>query len=334
MGRIILDCKHGLMMPEPCRAKGNVEVKLWQSRTAAADELDFYRHVWPVRAMTDQPQTYPTDRETLDREYSPSRLVDSLDDYLADYAGRSLAARKQLASSSKIGLKYGPYDRHRLDYFATSRADAPLVVFLHGGFWSALDESSFSFPAPAFLDAGINYASVTYRLAPEASLTEIVTDAQMAVQWLQSQAGALGFEPNQILIVGHSAGAHLAAMMLTTEARIKGALLISGVYDLEPMRRSYVNDTVRVDAKEALTNSPNAIPPVADSAVHIAVGYIETYEFKRQSALLLDAWKGDLPYCKLAEYEGRDHFNILFDLADPSSSLFGEALNLVNRNAP
>lgn len=283
--------------------------------------------------MIELHKSYPTDQETLDREYSPSHLVDSLDDYLAAYAQRSAIARDQLSGRSEIGLKYGPDARHRLDYFRTGRTNAPLVVFFHGGFWSALDESSFSFPAPAFLDAGVNYASVTYRLAPDASLTDIVGDARLAFVWLQAHATDLGFNPEKILVAGHSAGAHLAGMVMTAECDLKGALLISGVYDLEPVCMSYVNDTVHMQAEEAAANSPHFKLPVAACATHIAVGSNETNEFKRQSALLHTAWERSLPRCTSREYEGRDHFDIVFDLTDPSSTLFGEALNLVNKHA-
>lgn len=275
----------------------------------------------------------------LDREYSPSTLVDSLDDYLAAYAQKSAAARDQLSGRSKLGLKYGTDARHRLDYFRADAVDAPLVMFFHGGFWSALDESSFSFSAPAFLDAGMNYASVTYRLAPDASLSDIVSDAHLALTWLRAQATELGFNPDKIILVGHSAGAHLAAMLMagemlmTSDRAPMAALLISGVYDLEPVRRSYVNDTVHMDDAEARANSPAFVLPAAACAIHIAVGAVETNEFKRQSRLLHDSWNQQLAGCTLAEYAGRDHFDILFDLADPSSTLFGETLNLLKDDA-
>lgn len=283
--------------------------------------------------MDDQLKPYPTDREILDREYSPSHLVDSLDDYLTEYAERSVEARKRLTNSAKIGFKYGPDARHRLDYFSTRNVGAPLVVFLHGGFWSALDESSFSFPAPAFNAAGINFASVTYRLAPDANLTEIVADAERALRWLCSEAQQLGFDPKRIIVAGHSAGAHLAAMLIVSEPALKGALLLSGVYDLEPVRLSYVNSTVHMDAEEAMANSPSLRQPNAGCAVHIVVGFNETNEFKRQSALLFESWRGHLSSCTSSIYDGLNHFDILFDLADPSSKLFGEALKLVNQNA-
>ncbi len=279
-------------------------------------------------------QSYPKDQETLDRDYSPSLLVESLDDYLAAYAQRSVAARALLSGRSKIGLKYGKDPRHRLDYFRADVEGAPLVVFFHGGFWSALDESSFSFPAPAFLDAGVNYASVTYRLAPDATLTDIVGDAHLALAWLRAQATELGFDPDKIILAGHSAGAHLAAMLMTGDSAPMAALLISGVYDLEPVRLSYVNDTVHMDDAEARANSPALVLPTAACAIHIAVGADETSEFKRQSHLLQDGWNQQLACGSLAEYAGRDHFDIVFDLADPSSTLFNETLNLLKGAAP
>ena len=300
------------------RPENTVDFQGWLCGTVSMKQPDLAS---PVHMMS---------QAELDRQYSPSRLVDSLDDYLEDYAKRSVAAREQLAGTTKIGLKYGPDARHRLDYFPVGRAGAPLMVFFHGGFWSALDESSFSFPASAFLGAGVNYASVSYRLAPLARLTEIVADARQAIGWLRSQAHNLGFDPTQIIVAGHSAGAHLAAMLMAAgDAPFKGALLVSGVYDLEPVRLSYVNDIVRMDAAEAKANSPFFQQPVGRFATHIAVGSDETNEFKRQSALLRDSWREQLPSCTMTEYAGRDHFDILFDLADPSSTLFAETLNLL-----
>ncbi len=268
-------------------------------------------------------------RTELDREYSPSLLVDSLDDYLAAYALRSAAACTQLSGRSKTGLKYGPDPRHRLDYFRTDRVGAPLVVFFHGGFWSALDEGSFSFPAPAFLDAGVNYASATYRLAPLATLTDIVSDAHLALAWMRAQATELGFDPDKIILAGHSAGAHLTAMLMIGDSAPMAALLISGVYDLEPVRLSYVNDTVCMDEAEARANSPAFGSPAPAAAIHIVVGANETNEFKRQSHLLRDSWCPQVAACTMAEYAERNHFDILFDLADRSSTLFGETLNLL-----
>lgn len=289
--------------------------------------LDFASLMWPAGTMRQQPTPYPTDRPTLDREYSPSHLVDSLDRYLDAYARRSEAARGWLRP---IALQYGPHHRQRLDYFAAEGQGLPLVVFIHGGFWCALDERSFSFPATGLLKAGVNYAAVTYRLAPEASISEITADAGLALQWLRANAAGLGFDPSRLVLVGHSAGAHLAAMIManTRMPVLAGAVLISGVYDLAPIRRSYVNDSVGITEREIELCSPAGLTPKHRCNTAVVVGDIETGEFKRQSRLLVDCWREFLPSCSFGIIEDRNHFDILFDLAESKSTLFNQVLTL------
>lgn len=281
--------------------------------------------------MADAELSFPTDRHSLDREYSPSSLVDSLDFYLDAYASRSAETRALLADVFRLALKYGPHPRHRLDFFSCGVKGAPLVVFIHGGFWCELDQSSFSFPANEVTNSGVHFVSVTYRLAPEASLSSIVADIENALRWLCDNAAGMGFDKERIVLVGHSAGAHLAAMMLAsaTAPPIAAAMLISGVYDLAPVKKSYVNDTVRITDEEVMRCSPLKRRPVQSCPVDIAVGETETDEFKRQSSEFFRAWGHQLPGSGLQELEGRNHFDILFDLARPTSDLFMRLQNLV-----
>lgn len=281
--------------------------------------------------MTDAELPFPTDRHLLDREYSPSSLVDSLDFYLDAYASRSAETRALLADVSRLALKYGSHTRQRLDFFSCGVNGAPLVIFIHGGFWSELDQSSFSFPASEVINSGGHFASVTYRLAPETSLSSIVADVENALLWLCDNADTLGFDKERIVLVGHSAGAHLAAMMLAsaTARPIAAAMLISGVYDLAPVQKSYVNDTARITDEEVMLCSPLKLRPVQSCPVDVIVGEVETGEFKRQSSEFFRAWGHQLPGSCLQELEGRNHFDILFDLARPTSDLFIRLQNLV-----
>lgn len=320
------------MMPEPCQVRGNIWVILWQASAGIADALDFWLHVWPVSAMTDQQNTYPADQDALDREYSPSRLVDNMQRYLDDYSACSIHLPGDVTARAQLGLAYGPHERHTLDYFPYRPRSfseyvgerAPLVVFIHGGFWAALDGSRFRFPATELNSETINYASLTYRLVPGVSVTEIVADVRRAVRWLVDNAGELGFDPERIVLVGHSAGAHLAAMTMTDKdaPKFAGAIFLSGVFDLEPVRRSYVNDNAKMDAAEAKANSPALLAPEVACPVHIYVGDNETSEFKRQSRLLFDAWRQKVPACTFSVLGNRNHFNIVFDLTLPSARLF------------
>lgn len=281
--------------------------------------------------MADAELSFPTDRHSLDREYSPSTLVDSLDFYLDAYASKSAETRALLADGSDIALKYGPHPRHLLDFFSCGVKGAPLAVFVHGGFWCELDQSSFSFPANEVINSGAHFASITYRLAPEASLSSIVVDVENALRWLCDNADTLGFDKERIVLVGHSAGAHLAAMMLAsaTAPPIAAAMLISGVYDLAPVQKSYVNDTVRILDEEVMRCSPLKLRPAQFCPVDVIVGGIETDEFKRQSSEFFGVWGHQLTDCDFQVLAERNHFDILFDLARPTADLFIRLQNLL-----
>lgn len=310
-------------MPELCRSRGIVAVKLWQARP-----VDFPLVLWLVGKMTGN-TSYPVDQDLLDAEYSPSRLVDNLQSYLDAYTSRSAALPVATMKDAKLGLKYGGDPRQCLDYFpAKTGKKSPLVVFIHGGFWSALDGSQFRFPAPCFNDAGVNYATLTYRLAPDAAIGDIVSDVRTAIRWLFDNAAALGFDPEQITLVGHSAGAHLAAMVMAdpNAPQLSGALFIGGVFDLEPVQKSYVNDNALMSLDDAKALSPVSHAPKMTCPSHLYVGDNETSEFKRQSELMFDAWR---PECCGSTFQivgQRNHFDILFDLAEPGSRLFVRAL--------
>ncbi len=282
---------------------------------------------------------YPTDQETLDAEYSPSRLVESLQDYLDEYAARSAQTPAEVLENAKLSLKYGPHERQFLDFYPAKsgpmgrQEPRPIIIFIHGGFWSALDGTQFRFPAFCLNEAGVHYTALTYRLAPHATITEIVDDARTAVRWLIGKSSSLDIDPDHIILVGHSAGAHLAAMVMTDESapQLSGVVLLSGVYDLGPVQKSYVNADAKMSEAEARALSPNLQRPKTQCPVHLYVGDIETDEFKRQSELLYEAWK---PYCSemtLQVAGATDHFDILFALQIPGSNLFLRLLECAGR---
>lgn len=279
--------------------------------------------------MTDS-APYPTDQETLDAEYSPSRLVDSLQTYIDEYASASAQLPQSALTSAKLGLKYGTHARQLIDFFPAKNADKdnhnpkPLVIFIHGGFWSALDGAHFRFPANSVNAEDVHYASLTYRLAPEVSISEIVDDARAAVRWLLDNASDLGIDTDRIALIGHSAGAHLAAMVMTDRNAppLNGVVLISGVFHLEPVQKSYVNKDAMMSEADARALSPCLHIPIVRCPVHLIVGDIETAEFKRQSELMFKAWKPDCPNMTLQIAGERDHFNIVSDLMQPQSKTF------------
>ncbi|MDX1403433.1 MAG: alpha/beta hydrolase [Woeseiaceae bacterium] len=276
------------------------------------------------------------DQESLDREYSPSSLIDNRDVYLEQYANLSKAARDRDPRACTLDLQYGESAEETLDLFMPEKRDgAPLHVFVHGGFWHLLSKNESSFAAPMFQDRGSYFAALNYTLAPNKSLTGIVEETRLALSWLYRNADHWGYDRERIFLSGHSAGAHLAMMMLVTDWQafglpqelVKGVCAIGGVFDLEPVRLCYVNDIVGMDEDEAKRMSPVRHEIVNRCPVIFAYGDNETNEFKRQSndyaRQLTDA---GLTIC-CREIPDRNHFDIMLDLSNDQTWLSGEVLS-------
>lgn len=275
------------------------------------------------------------DQAELDREYSPSSLVDNRDVYLEQYAKLSKAAREsaERAGSCILDLCYGPGQEETLDLFLPA-GPGPLHMFIHGGFWQLLSKDESSFPAPMFQAQGSYFATLNYTLAPRQTLTRIVEETRRSISWLYQNAEQWGFDRNRIYLSGHSAGAHLAMMMLTTdwetfglpETLVKGVCAVGGVYDLEPVRLSYVNDVVGMDADEAKWMSPILHDIRNPCPVIFAYGDNETDEFKRQT----DEYAEKLKQASIAvtnrEIVNRNHFDVILDLASESTWLSKKVL--------
>jgi arylformamidase len=272
------------------------------------------------------------DQDALDREYSPSSCIDDLDVYLDEYARTSKAAKSDALKGNACDAdqRYGPGAEETLDLFLPAeRGSAPLHVFIHGGYWQLLSKDESCFAAPIFQQHGSLFAALNYTLAPQQTLTGIVEENRRAITWLYQNADDWGFDRERIYLSGHSAGAHLAMMMLQTDWPtfglpqdvIKGVCAVSGVFDLEPVRLSYVNDVLGMDTSEAERNSPIRHSLTNRCPVIFAYGDNETNEFKRQTdeygTVLQDA---GIPVT-LSEIADRNHFDVILDLADTSSWL-------------
>ena len=261
-------------------------------------------------------------RAELDQDYAPSRFVASLPAVIGDWGSRTAAAKAEAGAHLREGLACGPHPRQRVDYYACDDKAAPLLVFLHGGFWQAVSKDESGFVAPAWRQAGVNVAVMDYALAPECTLPQIVAQVNQGLRWLLAQADALGFDPARVVLAGHSAGAHLAAMAWLDGAApgLAGLALLSGVFELEPVRQSYVNDKVGMTAADAASLSPLRHHP-APLPILVAVGEHEPVAFQEQGRALFTAWGAAGCPAAWQLVPRRNHFDLLDDAGDPASVL-------------
>ena len=272
------------------------------------------------------------DQESLDLEYSPSSRIEDINVYLDEYVRASEEARNRAlqAGSCEPDLRYGPSEEETLDLFVPDGpGPSPLHVFIHGGYWQLLSKNESCFAAPVFQQLGSAFAALNYTLAPHQSLTGIVEEVRRAIAWLYRKADQWNLDRDRIFISGHSAGAHLAMMLLLTDwAKIgipsnivKGVCAVSGIFDLEPVRLTYVNEKVGMDADEAHRNSPILHGLSNHCPVIFAYGDNETQEFKRQSDEYAAKLRAESVSVTVAEIKDRNHFDVILDLADPDTVL-------------
>lgn len=262
------------------------------------------------------------DQAALDAQYDNRAMVPEFADHLTAWKQGSEAARRKL--EHRTDLAYGPHRRERMDFFPAG-PNAPLHLFIHGGYWRAMDKADFAFPAPAYVEAGIAYAALGYPLAPEVGLDDIQASAIRALNWIVDHAAALSIDETRIVVSGHSAGGHIAAMLRADALlgpRLRGIVAISGLYDLEPIRLSYLNADLGLDAEAARRASPVLVPPPRGGSVVLAVGAKESDEYHRQLAIYKELLIADGIPAESMDLPGQDHFSILQALSGPGEVLF------------
>jgi acetyl esterase/lipase len=257
------------------------------------------------------------DRAQLDAAYNNRAAVPEYEEISARRRERSAQARA--ARAGRYDLRYGDSPRERLDFFPASGPRAPIVAFIHGGYWQTNDKEPSSFLVEGPLAHGFGVALIEYTLAPEAGIERIVGEVRRAVGWLASHAAELGGD-GRVYVSGHSAGGHLTASSLDVPG-VAGGLAISGLFDLEPIRLCYLNEKLRLTGESARRFSPLLHLPPRMAPLVVAVGAAELPELVRQSADYAAALLSrGLPvrYLPLA---GHDHFTVLEELARPDGAL-------------
>jgi arylformamidase len=271
------------------------------------------------------------DQETLDAEYNAAGTVPSLEPYFVRYERES--ARVRADYECRTDLHYGPGERETLDVFPAWRAGAPVLVYMHGGYWRRLSKDYFDFVAEPFVRAGAAVVVFNYALAPTVTLDEIVREMREAVAWVHAHAADANADANRIYASGHSAGGQLAGILAGTawDERglpadlVKGVVGISGLYDLEPVRLSNVNDWLHLDRAAAERNSPMRHLPDAITPLLAVVGSGETSEFRRQTIAFAEAWRANGSPADARVLEGLNHYDIVLDLLAERSA-FREAM--------
>ena len=256
-----------------------------------------------------------TGKVDLEAQYNNRARVPDHPAVMAKWRERAEAAR---AAHPPVEIAYGPGERQVMDLFETA-PDAPVAVFLHGGYWQALDKGWFSGVAPALLAHGITVAVPSYDLAPGVRVGQIVGQMRTAVELIRSRTG------KRPLVFGHSAGGHMAAAMLS-EGRACAAVAISGVFDPEPLIGTSLNDALQLDPLEARAlnilrwPAPNGATP-GGTVLDCLVGGEESAEFLRQSRDMADAWGAQGVETRFEALPGLNHFTVLDPLFDADSAM-------------
>jgi len=268
-----------------------------------------------------------TEVSDLERQMNPRLAVPDVERLIADMAARGRSALEQLKGARD--LRYGDGKLTTLDIFPAGE-DAPCVVLIHGGYWRALDKDDYAFAVQPLLDAGIAVASLNYDLCPGVTLDEIVVQCRYAIGWLRREGANYGFADDRFTLVGHSAGAHLAVMLMRqdwggAEALpddiLKSVVAISGVYDLEPVRHISVNEQVRLTVETARRNSPMLEPPRPVCPLLVAIGTAETPMWIQQSVDFHAVCRDHGVDASLLRVPGANHFDTALVLGDPAHPL-------------
>ena len=279
--------------------------------------------------MSDQRVFRGYGQSELDRQYNNRRRFPRYEELFQSWREWSAAARTRFRAS--LDLPYGSKPTERLDVFPADRAMAPIYVFLHGGYWQSLDKRDYSFVAEGMIPNGVTSVVPNFALAPASGMDEIVRQCRAAIAWLWQHARDMGGDPDRIYVGGHSAGGHLATMLLATDwpsfapelpARlIKGACAISGLFDMEPIRLSYLNDTLGMSKEISERNDPLLQRYPVPASLMIVLGDEESEEYFRQVVAMADVWTRLGYPLEVRLEKRRDHFDVVHDLRLPASDL-------------
>jgi arylformamidase len=272
-----------------------------------------------------------------DAMYNNRELVPEHPVYLARWA--QLSAKARAEGPCELDLAYGSGEGETLDVFPALQDGGPVLVFVHGGYWRALDKSDHSFVAPAFTRDGACVVVPNYALCPAVTIPHITLQVARAVAWTFHNIARFGGDPRRIVVAGHSAGGQLAAMMLSClwpqldpalpRDTVRSALAISGLHDLEPiMHTPFLQPTLQLTPQQVAQASPARLPAPRQGTLYSVAGGDESDEYHRQNRLIQERWGARrVPVCETLP--GLNHFSVLDALVEPSQRLHQLALDLL-----
>ncbi len=270
----------------------------------------------------------------LDRLYNVRAAIPNHMDIFAEWERRATAFNQTYAGI--LDLPYGTGERAKLDLYLTEDKDAPLHVFIHGGYWQAMDKSQSSFLGRAFVDAGVNVAMLGYDLCPAVTLRELTEEIRQAFVWLWHHADEYGYDRRKIQISGHSAGGHLVGMLLATDWSkyglsddgnpIHSAIAISGLFDLTQLVPTSINHKLGLDLDEAKALSPLFAEPQNICPFLLVVGSDESRGFHQQSDNLKKRWGNKFEQLDRVNVVNCHHLSVVALLAEKESALFKWAI--------
>jgi arylformamidase len=275
------------------------------------------------------------DQAELDAAYDQIKYAPNLPQITKRYATNSDAVRARLGAPRRY--TYGSSAIEALDVYPTSRANAPINIFIHGGAWRGGLAKDFGYPAELFVHAGAHYVVPDFVNVLEANgnLMAMAEQVRRAVTWVYRNAQAFGGDPSRIYVSGHSSGGHLAGVVLVTDWRkefnlppdlVKGGLCCSGLFDLKPVRLSFRSSYVKFTDEVEMALSPQRHLDKLNAPLIVAYGTLETPEFQRQSRDFAAAVKAAGKPVQLLAGEGYNHFEIPETLANPYGLLGRAAL--------
>ena len=281
-------------------------------------------------------RTIPID-STLEKGYNVRLLVDDFDALIEKWSKWSEDFRANVDYS--LNCQYSSGEKDKLDIFRCGKPNAPLFIFIHGGYWQRGDKSVYSFVAESFVSSGIDVALIGYQLCPGTSMTNIVDKIREAIVWIWNNASDYSISRHRINVSVHSAGGHITGMVLATDWStisnnlpkdiVKTGIPISGLYQLDPIRETTIADALGLNDEESLALSPHFYQPQTEAPILVTLGGGETPEFHWQTNKFLKRWKNfKAPLDYFAEPDV-DHFGVVERLANSESQIFIKVKNFI-----